>query len=190
MFNWIQMLDNFLLFYIQENLRTPLLDKVMPLITKLGDGGALWIILMIIFLISKKYRKIGVMIFLGLGFCFITGNLILKPLIARTRPFDLLGYSQLFIQAPKDFSFPSGHTMASFASAVVLWKNNRTMGTAALIIAILIGFSRLYLFVHFPSDVVAGIVLGSLWGILAVKSYSKLVKNFGKNLKADPKEKI
>lgn len=168
MFNKIQMLDNNLLFFIQENLKNPVLDKIMIFVTRLGDGGMLWIALTVLLLIRKKYRKTGITMLIGLIFCFVSGNLILKPLIARARPYLQLNYTQLLIAPLKDYSFPSGHTMVSFASAVILYKNG-IMGRTALILAFFIGFSRLYLFVHFPSDVIAGMIIGILWGILAVK---------------------
>lgn len=170
-------LDNALLFFIQENWRTPFLDTMMPLITALGNGGIFWLVLTVLFLIRKKYRKIGIMMLCALILCLISGNLILKPMIRRIRPFDLLNYSPLLITPPKDFSFPSGHTMASFACAVVLYKNNRLIGIAALVLASLISFSRLYLFVHFPSDVVAGMALGIIWGVLSVNFCNKYISH-------------
>lgn len=160
--------DNMILNFIQ-NFRTPLLDKIMPLITSLGNVGAVWIFLALILLISKKYRKIGITLSAALILCFVIGNLGLKPWIGRIRPFDANHFTELLIKTPKDFSFPSGHTLASFTSVTVLISFNKKFGFSALILGTLIAFSRLYLYVHYPTDVLAGIVFGIILGKSAVK---------------------
>lgn len=160
--------DNMILNFIQ-NFRTPLLDKIMPLITSLGNMGAVWIFLALILLISKKYRKIGITLSAALILCFVIGNLGLKPWIGRIRPFDVNHFTELLIKAPKDFSFPSGHTLASFTSVTVLISFHKKFGFSALILGTLIAFSRLYLYVHYPTDVLAGIVFGIILGKSAVK---------------------
>ena len=98
----------------------------------------------------------------------------MKPLIARTRPFDANNLKDiLLIKAPKDYSFPSGHTMASFAAATVLIYMNRKVGIVAMVLAVLIAFSRLYLYVHYPSDVFAGMIFGILSAIISIKLLAK-----------------
>lgn len=164
-----------ILFYIQEHHRNLFFDKFMPLVTKLGNVGIFWIVLACILMVIKKYRKIGIMMFISIFLCALTGNIILKPLVRRIRPFDLVNFTQLLISAPKDFSFPSGHTMASFASAAVLFSQNKKWGICAFILAFIIGYSRLYLFVHYPSDVVIGAVIGCILGIVSVKLYNKFI---------------
>ena len=101
--------------------------------------------------------------------CLLIGNLTLKPLVARIRPYDVAGFDQLLIGKLSDYSFPSGHTLASFAAATVLVVMDRKWGVVALIIATLISFSRLYLYVHFPTDVLAGFVIGVIISLLCVK---------------------
>lgn len=175
MLHLFELIDIQILFFIQEHYRNSFLDKIMPLITKLGNIGVFWIILACFFILIKKYRKIGIMMFIAIFLCALTGNIILKPLVKRIRPFDLVHFTQLLISAPKDFSFPSGHTMASFASAAVIISQNKKWGIYAFILAFLIGFSRLYLFVHFPSDVIIGAVIGCILGIISVKIYNKFI---------------
>lgn len=175
MLHLFEPIDIQILFFIQEHYRNSFLDKIMPLITKLGNIGVFWIILACFFILIKKYRKIGIMMFIAIFLCALTGNIILKPLVKRIRPFDLVHFTQLLISAPKDFSFPSGHTMVSFASASVIISQNKKWGIYAFILAFLIGFSRLYLFVHFPSDVIIGAVIGCILGIISVKIYNKFI---------------
>ena len=154
-----------ILDWIAENLWCPILDKVMPLITVLGNGGIFWIALAVALLLFKKTRRIGV----GMAFALLMGlvlcNLTLKPMCQRIRPYDyqleVFGkVIPLIIDRPHDFSFPSGHTIASFEGAAVILLNNKKWGIAALILACLIAFSRLYLYVHYPTDVLTSVVLG------------------------------
>lgn len=153
-----------ILAWIAEHLRTALGDAVMPVITLLGDAGIFWIAVAVVFLFIPKYRKIG----LGMGVALIIGllicNVTLKPLCARIRPYDYLAQKDvivnLLIEAQHDFSFPSGHTIASFEAATVMMIHNRKLGIPALILAALIAFSRLYLYVHYPTDVICSVILG------------------------------
>ena len=154
-----------ILQWIAENLRCSFLDFIMVPITKLGNAGIFWIAIALILLLIPKYRRIG----LGMGIALLTGlllcNIIMKPVIARIRPYDYelahFGKSiALLIPAQHDFSFPSGHTLSSFEAATVLFLNNKKFGIGALILASLIAFSRLYLYVHYPTDVLFSVVLG------------------------------
>lgn len=166
---WLQGLDSGLLFLIREHLATPLLDSILLFCTTLGNKGAIWLLLGVGLLFSKKHRKAGFAVLLALVFCFFVGNLGLKPLLARARPCWLYFDVPLLLPVPQDFSFPSGHTMASFAAACALLLLDRRLGIPALVLAAVIGFSRLYLFVHFPTDVLAGALLGLLFGAAAVR---------------------
>ena len=150
-----------ILDFIQENLRCSFLDKVLPVITKLGDAGIFWIIVAIVLLFFKKTRKTGIMAGVALILGLVIGNLTLKPLVARIRPYDMPGVEmELLIERLSDKSFPSGHTLASFEAATVLLINDKRFGIPAIVLASVIAFSRLYLYVHYPTDVLAGIVLG------------------------------
>ena len=160
-----------ILDWIAAHLWCPFLDAVMPVITLLGDAGIFWIAIAVVLLFFPKTRRIG----LGMGAALLLGllvcNVTLKPLVARIRPYDyVLEQSgvqiKLLIEAQHDFSFPSGHTIASFEAATVLLIHNKKAGIGAVILACLIAFSRLYLYVHYPTDVIASVVLGIAFGFL------------------------
>ena len=142
-----------------QQLHTPVLDEIMKAVTFLGNHGWFWCSLAFLLLFVKKTRRTGVIMLLAMAMGSIAGLVVLKPLVGRLRPCWL-------IENPRDFSFPSGHTMASFAAALPLfWEGRREkipfIGPAALVLAALIAFSRLYLFVHFPTDVLGGLALGA-----------------------------
>lgn len=158
--------DMVILDLIQSNIRTGFMDAIMPFITQLGDAGLIWIILSIGLIIPKKTRKIGFVMIIALILNGIICNIILKPMLARIRPFDVNTAVKLLINKPRDFSFPSGHTSASFTAASVLFFRKSKLFVPSLVLAFLISFSRLYLYVHYPSDVLAGLVLGILCGYI------------------------
>lgn len=175
--NIITNFDYSILDFIYNNLRTDLGNKIFPFITMLGEKGAIWIVIALAFFIFKKTRKLSIVIILSLGISALFGNLILKPLFARVRPFVSYPYINTLIKAPTSYSFPSGHTITAFASAVPIFLFNKKLGIPALILASLIAFSRLYLYVHFPTDVLSGIFLGTLVSVIV---YNLLFKS--KNL--------
>lgn len=148
-----------LLMSVQE-MHTPILDNILCNITALGDKGILWIAIGVILLCTKRYRKAGLLLLLSLLACFLVGNVVLKNLIQRDRPCWLYPEVELLIKNPTDYSFPSGHSMIGFAGATALWFANRKFGVAAYLLAAIIAFSRLYLFVHWPSDVLTGSIIG------------------------------
>ena len=158
-----------ILDWIQVNLRNPIMDLLMPAITTLGNSGLIWIILAGILIIMPKYRKVGVAVMAGLVLEVIYCNLVLKPLVARIRPCDVNTAVQLLIARPDDFSFPSGHTGASFAAVSAFYASRSRLWIPLLILAVLIAFSRLYLYVHYPSDILAGVVIGIMAGWIASK---------------------
>lgn len=173
----IQNLDNSILQFIQINMRSSIGDKIMTSLTYLGSGGAIWLIIGLALFISKRDRKYGFMIITALMLCYVIGNLSLKHLVARTRPFDVIPLlGGLIITPPTDFSFPSGHTMCSFAASTVIFYMNKRIGILSLILSSFIGFSRLYLYVHYPSDVFGGMIIGILIGILTIIIFKKMEK--------------
>ena len=159
-----------ILDWIQANLQSAFMDKFMPFITLFGDGGIFWIALSILLMVFPKTRKTGLGMLIAMILGLLVCNVTLKPLVARIRPYDLqeqLGVTiALLGERMHDFSFPSGHTIASFEAAVVLLMNNKKMGIPAMILAVLITFSRLYLYVHYPTDVFVSIILGTLFAFL------------------------
>ena len=153
-----------------QNLRTPIGDVVVPLITRLGDAGIIWIILTVLLLIIPKTRKTGVIMMAALLADVLLCNVVIKNLVARTRPFDVNTGVQLLIEKPQDYSFPSGHTAASFASVTALYlAGEKKMWKAALVLAVLIALSRLYLYVHYPTDVLGGVLAGAISGYLGYR---------------------
>lgn len=171
--NYMYNIDITILEWIQNTFKCSFLDWSMPIITSLGNGGVIWIIICLFLIINKKTRKYGAMMALALILCLLIGNILLKPTVARIRPFDINTAIELLIKKPLDFSFPSGHTMSSFAAATVLVYMDKKIGIPSMIFAIIIGFSRLYLYVHYPSDVFVGAILGILLGGISVKLYSR-----------------
>ena len=163
----LQALDFSILYWIQDHLRCPLLDAVMPRLTLLGEMGMIWILLALVMIFWKRHRRGGIALAVGLLCSLLVGNLLLKPLAARPRPCWLDPSIQLLVELPRDFSFPSGHTLSGIIAATVLLRYDKRFGIPALILALLIAFSRLYLFLHFPSDVAAAILLGIPIGLAA-----------------------
>ena len=171
-----------ILDWIQANLKNAFLDVVMPIITMFGDGGIFWIACAVILLCIPKTRKTG----LGMAFALIMGlivcNVTLKPLVGRIRPYDFQEKLDVVIplltERMHDYSFPSGHTIASFEAATVLLINNRKLGIPAMILAVLIAFSRLYLYVHYPTDVIFSVFAGILFAFLGNWLAGKVMARF------------
>lgn len=166
--------------FIQSNLRCSFLDAVIPFITKLGNGGAIWVVSALVLILIPKTRKTGVIMAVSLALEALCCNVLIKPLVSRVRPCDVNTTVQLLIAHPTDYySFPSGHTGISFAAASALYFGKSRLWIPAAILAVLIGFSRLYLYVHYPSDVLAGAFIGiaagwigfALSGVIAAKQY-------------------
>lgn len=162
--------DGELLLWIQEHIRMEWLSPVMKFITHLGDSGFVWIILTLVLLIFKGTRKEGFLCACSLLLVLLINNIILKNAIARTRPYEVVEGLQRIIEAQSDFSFPSGHTASSFAAAVVMFmKLPKQYGIPAMILAVLIGLSRLYVGVHFPTDVIGAALIGTAGAVFVCK---------------------
>lgn len=155
-----------ILLWMQENLRCAFTDWLFPAVTFLGDKGLVWIAAAVVLLFFKKYRKWGVLVLAALLITTLAGEVVLKNVIARPRPCTLFPDMELLIHRPDSYSFPSGHSASSFAAAVVLLKCRKAFGIPAFILAFLIAFSRMFLFVHYPTDVLAGAALGIVMGLL------------------------
>ena len=164
-------LDFCILNFIRDNLANPALDTVMKFITHLGDGGCIWIITALVLLCFKKTRAAGICLAISLAVTAIAGNLILKNLFARTRPF-IEANMPVIINPPGGYSFPSGHTSSSFAAATALAGCFKKYAYLFYIVAALIAFSRVYLYVHYPSDIICGAVLGIAIGFIFTKMKS------------------
>lgn len=166
--------DFFILDFIREHFTNELCDKIMVVISSLGNAGMIWLVFTLIMLCMKKYRKIGIIMAIALVSNLILCNIILKPLIARPRPFVLRPWVDIIINLPGDFSFPSGHTAASFAVASALFFARNKMWYPSAVLAALIAYTRLYLYVHYPTDILGGIVIGIISGFFANMIYDKI----------------
>lgn len=150
-----------------QNIHNPVLTPIFKIISFLGEAGLIWICPGLFFAIRKTTRKIGITVLLSLIFCLIFGNGLLKYLVARPRPCWRNPDIEMLIAIPKDFSFPSGHTMSSFAAAfsVFVWK--RSWGVGAIVLAAIMAMSRLYFYVHYPTDILAGCIFGIILAFVA-----------------------
>ena len=165
-----------ILNWIQAHLRCGFLDAVLPAVSRTADHGELWIILAVVLLLIRNQRKYGAAVACGLVLDLVSCNLLLKPLIGRVRPFAVNTAVELLVKAPLDASFPSGHTAASFAAVFALKTAGSPLWKPALVVAIVIAFSRLYLYVHWPSDVLAGALLGAAVGWAGAKIVEKVLE--------------
>lgn len=190
-----------------QRIRGPLLDQVMIGASAISNHGEIWgllgIILMLLYLKKtkkqKRYTELyrmagverhaaaagkaavlnpGITILLAMLFSFLIVNLSLKPYVMRIRPYEVNTLIRIIVDKLPDYSFPSGHASVSFAAATAIFLWNKKAGIVALISALLISFSRLYLYVHFPSDVLAGMIIGILCGLLAYWVHKKFLKRF------------
>lgn len=166
-FDWVQSIQN------------PILTAIMVVITTLGDEGIIFILLGIILLLTKKYRKAGFAILVALVVMLICNNVVLKELFARTRPFNLdesvyawwheiYKYPDFNIHKPSSYSFPSGHTSSAFAAALALVWYDRKLGIPTTVFAALMGFSRIYVEVHYCTDVIGAIIVSAVYALLAI----------------------
>lgn len=171
MIEFITQIDHEILIFIQENLRFDWLTEPTVFVSHLGDHGKIWIILCLILLLFKRTRKAGFCGLIALLINLLITNVTLKPMIGRVRPYEQFNDLLLLLEKQKDFSFPSGHTSSSFAAAWAIFQMDRDgvkrkiLGMAVMFLAIWIAWSRLYVAVHFPTDVLAGALIGifSAW---------------------------
>ncbi|MEW8957154.1 phosphatase PAP2 family protein [Clostridium sp.] len=170
----IESLDNAILLFINDILSNPVLDKVMVFITSLGNLGLIWIAISLILIAIKKYRNIGFICLGALIINLILGEGILKNLIERPRPNGELNGITMLIPRPITYSFPSGHTSSAFAAALVLSTYLKKYSWGFWLLAGAIAFSRLYLYVHYPSDILGGIILGLISGFISIKISEKI----------------
>lgn len=159
----MQSLELAVLDWIQLHLRCGFLDAVMPVFTRLCDHGEIWILLAAVLLLLRRQRRHGIALTSALVLDLVACNLLLKPLVGRLRPFTVQSV-ELLIPPPGDFSFPSGHTAASFAAVFALKASGSPLWKPALAIALALAFSRLYLYVHWPTDILGGALLGAAVG--------------------------
>ena len=173
-----------ILFFIKNHIRNGFLDIVVPFYTNLGDDGIIWIVLGLVLLIPKKTRKCGIMVLAALLVMVVTNNLILKNLIARPRPCATYPELVELVKIPTSYSFPSGHTVSAMAVAFTVYLQHKKLGIVTIICGLLMGLSRLYVGVHFPTDVYGGILVGLVIALAVYFAEKKvtpiIVKKFKK----------
>ena len=161
--------------------RTTVLDGFFLGLTRVaGSYGQLWVILAALLLIFKKTRKAGVSVLIAYAAVFLIGQLVLKHLISRPRPCQIDQTFALLVSRPSSSSFPSTHSAWAFGAATAIFMQHRKMGAAAYAVAALIAFSRMYMFLHFPTDVLFGTALGIALGVLASRITKALWKRFAR----------
>lgn len=171
-FGLITSADFAILNFIQDYIRCDFLDAAMPFLSFIGERGLIWIIAFLPTLFFRKTRSWGIIMILSMGFAFLAGEIIIKNVVCRVRPCYLADIEML-VAMPESYSFPSGHSGSSFAAATALFIMNKKIGVFAYVLAFLIAFSRLYNYVHFPSDVICGIILGVLSALLIYFIFKK-----------------
>ncbi len=173
MIDYITQIDFAVLDFIQANMRTDFLDSLMVFLSFIGEGGIVWFLVAIPMLFFKKSRTCGVVMILSMGITLLLGEFMLKNLIGRVRPCNVNMDIEMLVKRPESFSFPSGHTSSSFVSATTIFLWNKKYGIPALILAFLIAFSRLYNYVHFPTDIIAGALFGIFVSLLVYHLFKK-----------------
>ena len=178
LFDIIRSMDYNILLLIADRLRGGVLDPVMTMLSLIGNGGAVWITLAVLLLFFRKTRRAGAAMLLAMLAGFLVGNLWLKELVMRPRPFVTHSDLTALLDPGDPWSFPSGHALSSFAAATALCCFHRKTGVLALVLAALIAFSRLYASVHYPTDVLAGALLGVLIGLAAAALVDRMMDAF------------
>lgn len=164
----IQNIDTSILMFFQEHIRNEAFHGFWKGITFLGEAGWFWLALAVILMIPKQTRRAGFTALLSVGIGALITNVCLKNLVARPRPYDACAAIIPLVKKLSDYSFPSGHTCASFASAFIYWRMlPKKYGIITMVLAVLIAFSRLYLGVHYPTDVLGGFLVGLTASLLA-----------------------
>lgn len=167
-----------ILFFIKDCIRNGFLDTIVPFYTNLGNDGIIWIVVGVVMLIPKKTRKCGIMVLGALLVMLVVNNIILKNLIARPRPCATYPELVELVHIPTSYSFPSGHTVSAMAVAFTILAQHKKLGIVALVLATLMGLSRLYVGVHFPTDVYGGVIVGAaiaLFVWFVEKKISKII---------------
>lgn len=172
-------MDLELLLWIQEFIVHDFISPLVIFYTQLGEMGILWIIIIIGLLSNKKTRVLGILCAFSLITEFVINDLILKNIIARNRPFIDYPFD-LLIKIPSSYSMPSGHSASSFAVAMVFVFRKEKGSVLMILLASLMAFSRLYLFVHYPSDVIIGILLGTFvaFAVVSIQRKYKFLKEY------------
>ncbi len=177
-FDTLLNIDEDILLYIQENLRNASTDTIMKAVTHLGDVGIVWILIILILILSQKYKKTALIMALTLSLGLMITNLVLKNSVHRIRPFHAIEELFPLIDKPEDWSFPSGHATSSIGCGLVMLRNlPKKYGVTGFTMGILIAVSRVYLGVHYTTDVIAGALVGTVSAFSSEKIFDKAKKS-------------
>ncbi|MDE6519127.1 MAG: phosphatase PAP2 family protein [Ruminococcus sp.] len=171
----IREIDFMVLDYVREHLRNGFLDNIMPIVTMCGDMGIFWVAVALIISAKKKYKQCSITMLIGMIVGVLIGNFVVKNIVQRDRPCWIIDIENMLIANPKDFSFPSGHTMSSFIASTILFYYDKKLGIPSFAVALLIAFSRLYLYVHFPTDIIGGALLGVAIAVMTISTTNKYI---------------
>ncbi|HHZ06605.1 MAG TPA: phosphatase PAP2 family protein [Clostridiales bacterium] len=161
------------LVFIREYIQNPIFNILMPLFSFIGEYGMIWILIGGALICGKKSRPYGIMLLIAISVSYVLGEVMLKNIVCRVRPCNVFTDVSMIVKRPDSFSFPSGHSSSSFCASTILLLYDKRIGIPALGLAGCIAFSRLYLFVHYPTDVLAGILLGISCALLTYVVYKK-----------------
>lgn len=150
------------ILHMIQGLHTDWLDSIMIFFSAIGEEGICWILVSVVLAVIPRTRKCGFAMMASMLLTHVLGNELLKNMIARPRPCHVDKSVTLLVPCPTSYSFPSGHTANGFTAAVTIFAYYRKPGAIALFVAAVIAFSRMYLFVHYPTDILGGIILGTL----------------------------
>ena len=172
-------LDGSILLWIQDHLRADFITPAVKVITHLGDKGIFWIALALVLIAFRRTRRIGLTCALAMLFGLMLTNLLIKPLVARVRPYEVVEGLTRIIEAQRETSFPSGHTTCGLACAWVIFRMApKKYGVPTLALAILIALSRMYVGVHYPTDILGGAVIGLSCAALALRLMPRAEKKW------------
>jgi undecaprenyl-diphosphatase len=176
---WLIRLDETLFHIINIEAANTILDLVMPFISSLGNMGFVWIILTLVFVVlgDKKGKQVGILAFFAFMLAHLLTNRVIKLAVCRPRPFLVMEHVRLLIEPPDSFSFPSGHASLGTTWAVTNYKLKGYYRNIVLILALAIGFSRIYVGVHYPFDVLAGYLMGLVCSTVVIRFYKMFNKN-------------
>jgi len=174
----LQAIDESILLWVQDNLRYDMLTPFIQTLTRLGNYGLLWIVFSLVLMINKDTRKAGKLSLISIAVCFLINNMILKNLVDRDRPYEVLNELRILIERQPDSSFPSGHAANSLASSVVFYKlfKKKKAKYGVLAAGLVMALSRVYVGVHYLSDVLVGISVGTLSGLSVCRFAKKKEK--------------
>lgn len=179
--------DTSVITAIYENVHSAFLTMFFRIVTLLGEGGIFWIAVAVILLFFKKTRRSGICIGASLLIGVIVGNGIIKNVVARPRPYDAIEGIESVVSHLSDYSFPSGHSLCCFEAATALAMNRTRWAIPAYVGAVLVAVSRLFLFVHYPTDVICGALLGVLFGVLGSLAAGAIYDRVCANIAASKK---